>query len=102
MKYTHNTTVNYFYNLAETFEHACGVKGARKATDVEVDLNIYDYLGENFSLNIAKQSRSKYGQFFTPKPIVDYLLKSSNYSSNKTMIDLSCGSGRFLLGALEK
>jgi type I restriction enzyme M protein len=45
--------------------------------------------------------RGKMGQFFTPRPIVDFAVKMMNPQINHKVIDPACGSGGFLLHALD-
>ncbi|MGQ4875717.1 MAG: Eco57I restriction-modification methylase domain-containing protein [Promethearchaeia archaeon] len=52
--------------------------------------------------------RKKYGEFYTPLSVVDYILDGINYTEsnlsiiNKKLIDLSCGAGIFLIRATER
>mgnify|MGYP001587892649 FL=1 len=70
--------------------------------ELPFDINDWDGLGSFYEKNTTKQHKSKYGQFFTPKSIVEYLIKSTRYKESYTVADISCGSGRFLLGVIEK
>lgn len=45
--------------------------------------------------------RGKMGQFFTPRPIVDFAVKMMNPDFDHKVIDPACGSGGFLLHALD-
>lgn len=45
--------------------------------------------------------RGKMGQFFTPRPIVDFAVKIMNPEFNHKVIDPACGSGGFLLHTLD-
>ncbi|MCF7844779.1 MAG: N-6 DNA methylase [Kiritimatiellales bacterium] len=88
--------------LCETYEAAHGVIGAKKQCELPFDSNQWDGLGEYYCKVTNKEYRSGHGQFFTPKEIVHYLLRSTQYSPDQSVADISCGSGRFLLGVLEK
>lgn len=94
--------IKYWDQLCESFEAACGVVGAKKILELPFDVNVWDGLGSFYEKNTTKQHKSKYGQFFTPKSIVEYLIKSTRYEESHTVADISCGSGRFLLGVIEK
>lgn len=45
--------------------------------------------------------RGKMGQFFTPRPIVDFAVKMMDPESDQKVIDPACGSGGFLLNTLD-
>ncbi len=45
--------------------------------------------------------RGKMGQFFTPRPIVDFAVQMMNPEFDHKVIDPACGSGGFLLHALD-
>ena len=49
---------------------------------------------------IPVEDRETNGAFFTPQIIVDYILDTISPSENAKVIDISCGSGAFLLGIL--
>lgn len=97
-----NNDIKYWDKLCESFEAACDVIGAKKILELPFDINDWDGLGSFYEKNAPKQHKSKYGQFFTPKSIVDYLIKSTRYKKLHTVADISCGSGRFLLAVTEK
>ncbi|NVM04749.1 MAG: N-6 DNA methylase, partial [Candidatus Helarchaeota archaeon] len=61
-----------------------------------------DILGERFQETIKKEERKLLGQFYTPEEIVEYIIDRVEIDINKKIIDLSCGSGRFLLKAYER
>lgn len=43
----------------------------------------------------------KLGQVFTPKNIVDFMIKQSNPTINQFIIEPSCGDGAFIIGLLD-
>lgn len=45
--------------------------------------------------------RGKMGQFFTPRPIVDFAVQMMNPNFDQKLVDPACGSGGFLLHALD-
>ena len=61
-----------------------------------------DILGERFQETITKEERKRLGQFYTPEEIVEYIIDRVEIDTNKKIIDLSCGSGRFLLKAYDR
>ena len=46
--------------------------------------------------------RGDFGQFFTPRPIVKFIVDTLPITKNSLILDTSCGSGGFLLHALDK
>lgn len=63
-----------------------------------------DILGELYEQFITIEERKRLGQFYTPDEVVDYILSQIGYTSEseiigKRLIDISCGSGRFLTRA---
>ena len=43
--------------------------------------------------------RKKLGQFFTSDRITNYIISKTNFDENKTIADISCGDGAFLVSA---
>ena len=67
-----------------------------------LDYDIFSKLYEN-ALN--HKEKKKKGEFYTPISIVNYILNAIGYNStsdieNKTIIDISCGSGSFIIQAI--
>ncbi len=60
-----------------------------------------DILGERFQASIKREERKLLGQFYTPEEIVEYIIEQVDLDINKKIIDLSCGSGRFLIKAYD-
>ncbi len=60
-----------------------------------------DVVGEAFQIFAEKQHAGESGQFFTPRPLVNALVKMVHVGKKDTVIDTACGSGGFLLSALE-
>jgi type I restriction enzyme M protein len=54
-------------------------------------------IDEAFEYLIPQVSKKKEGQFFTPRPVVDMVVKMLNPKANEFVIDPACGSGGFLL-----
>jgi len=54
-------------------------------------------IDEAFEYLIPQVSKKKEGQFFTPRPVVDMVVKMLNPKVNEFVIDPACGSGGFLL-----
>lgn len=54
-------------------------------------------IDEAFEYLIPEVSKKKEGQFFTPRPVVDMVVKMLNPKPHEFLIDPACGSGGFLL-----
>lgn len=65
-----------------------------------------DLLGELYQQYFERETRKALGEFYTPKPIVNYMLDSVGYEGreilNKNLLDPACGSGTFLVEALDR
>ena len=64
-----------------------------------------DILGKMYEQFIRREERKKLGQFYTPEPIIDYILDQTGYVEhieNKRIIDISCGSGGFTTRAANR
>lgn len=54
----------------------------------------------DMGLLMPKEDKKTNGAFFTPSYIVDYIIQNTKPTLNETAVDLSCGSGAFILGLL--
>lgn len=57
-------------------------------------------LAVDLELLIPSEDRETNGAFFTPQIIVDFIIQSIHPAEKAKVIDISCGSGAFLLGIL--
>ncbi|MGL6251990.1 MAG: type I restriction-modification system subunit M [Billgrantia desiderata] len=64
---------------------------------VDVKGEIYEGLLERN----ASEVRSGAGQYFTPRPVIDAIVKCVNPHIDETVCDPACGTGGFLLSAFE-
>ena len=90
-------------NVVNDFIHNM-VKNLTKIESKEIS-NL-DMLAKSYEKIIPHSQRKTMGEFFTPIQIVDYILKRVGYTEqqdieNKKLIDLSCGSGSFLIRAMK-
>ncbi|WP_211300953.1 restriction endonuclease subunit M [Aliiruegeria haliotis] len=60
-----------------------------------------DAIGDAFEVFIGPAVRGEEGQFFTPRNVVQMMVDILDPQPNETLIDPSCGSGGFLVVALE-
>jgi len=68
--------------------------------DVEGDL-----LGDLYQRYFDPETRKALGEFYTPQPVVDYIMDGVGYErgvSNERLMDPACGSGTFLVEAVER
>ncbi len=62
-----------------------------------------DVKGRAFEEFLPSQLRGKgLGQYFTPRPVVNFICDLANISINDIVLDFACGSGGFLIRAYEK
>jgi type I restriction enzyme M protein len=55
-----------------------------------------DPVGDAFEVFVGSESRSRAGQFFTPRPVCDFLVRALDPQPGETVIDPACGAGGFL------
>jgi type I restriction enzyme M protein len=60
-----------------------------------------DAIGDAFEVFIGPALRGAEGQFFTPRNAVHMLMEMIDITPGDSIIDPACGSGGFLIGALE-
>ena len=65
-----------------------------------------DPLGDLYQKYFDKETRKALGEFYTPKEVVKYILDAVGYNDNfimdKRLLDPACGSGTFLIDALNR
>lgn len=61
-----------------------------------------DSKGRAFETFMGSFFRGDFGQYFTPRPIVKFIVDVLPISNDSIVLDTSCGSGGFLLHALDK
>lgn len=61
-----------------------------------------DSKGRAFETFMGSFFRGDFGQYFTPRPIVKFVVDVLPISNESRVLDTSCGSGGFLLHALDK
>ncbi len=60
-----------------------------------------DAIGDAFEVFIGPALRGSEGQFFTPRNVVHMLIRMLDPKPGEMLIDPACGSGGFLIGALD-
>lgn len=65
------------------------------------DCKWFDAFGLYFEIHSSKWSKQKKGQFFTPIPVCDFMVKVqvTEEMKEERVIDPTCGSGRFLIAS---
>ncbi len=61
-----------------------------------------DSKGRAFETFLGSFFRGDFGQYFTPREVVDFVVKVLPIKNESLVLDTSCGSGGFLLYALDK
>src|SRR3990172_1399333 len=61
-----------------------------------------DSKGKAFETFMGSYFRGDFGQFFTPRAIVKFIVDTLPITNDDLVLDTSCGSGGFLLYALDK
>jgi len=69
--------------------------------DINLSKTDLDAKGVAFQSFIGEFFRGDFGQFFTPKQIVEFIVSSIPIKKEWKILDTSCGSGGFLLHALK-
>ena len=64
-----------------------------------------DLLGDLYQHYFDPETRKALGEFYTPQPVIDYIMDGVDYNvgvSSQRLIDPSCGSGTFLVEAINR
>ncbi|MFA4851817.1 MAG: N-6 DNA methylase [Bacteroidales bacterium] len=61
-----------------------------------------DSKGKAFETFMGSYFRGDFGQYFTPRPIVKFIVETLPITNQSRVLDTSCGSGGFLLYTLDK
>lgn len=64
-----------------------------------------DLLGDLYQRYFDPKTRKALGEFYTPQPVIDYIMDGVEYErgvSKERLIDPACGSGTFLVEAVER
>lgn len=78
----------------------------RTITNYLQDINLsdtdLDSKGRAFETFMGNFFRGEFGQYFTPRTIVQFIVEALPIKNTSFVLDTSCGSGGFLLHALDK
>ena len=92
----------------EVFKDDIRLSAAKVRTVVSYleDINLsdtdLDSKGRAFETFMTSFFRGNFGQFFTPRPVVKFIVDVLPIKNDSRVLDTSCGSGGFLLHALDK
>ncbi|PQV65133.1 type I restriction enzyme M protein [Abditibacterium utsteinense] len=70
--------------------------------DINLSETDLDSKGRAFETFMGSFFRGDFGQYFTPRPIVQFIVDVLPIEHKSRVLDTSCGSGGFLLHALDK
>jgi type I restriction enzyme M protein len=70
--------------------------------DINLSETDLDSKGRAFETFMGSFFRGDFGQYFTPRPIVNFIVDVLPITHESRVLDTSCGSGGFLLHALDK
>lgn len=70
--------------------------------EINLSATDLDSKGRAFETFMGSFFRGEFGQYFTPRVIVQFIVESLPITNNSVVLDTSCGSGGFLLHALDK
>ena len=69
--------------------------------DIKLFNSNLQVIDEAFEYLVPEASKSKKGQYFTPRVIIDACVKMLNPSNEEYILDPSCGSAGFLVHAMQ-
>ncbi|MBR1627575.1 MAG: N-6 DNA methylase [Bacteroidales bacterium] len=75
---------------------------ARYLQGINLSATDLDSKGKAFETFMGGLFRGKFGAFFTPRPVVKFIVDVLPIKNDSKVLDTSCGSGGFLLYALDK
>ncbi|MEK7353407.1 MAG: N-6 DNA methylase, partial [Chloroflexota bacterium] len=81
-------------NLHEALEDILYLLNAFDLSKVDRDI-----LGDLYQQYLKPETRKELGEFYTPREVIDYILRHIGWTGAGTIIDPACGSGGFLVRA---
>lgn len=70
-------------------------------TEVKLFFSNLRIIDEAFEYLIPDVAKSRKGQYFTPRPVIDFCVRMINPSNKEYVIDPACGSAGFLVHTME-
>lgn len=69
---------------------------------ITLDFNNLEFMDALFESLMLRSSKGEKGQFFTPRHVVDFCVEVLAPSADQHVADIACGSGAFLVSALQR
>jgi len=90
-------------NKSQKDSHNHAVLTEEILNEIKIGANAIEHVGKRYEASLSNSYRNMEGIYYTPPEIVKDLLKEyiEIDKNNLTFCDPSCGSGNFLMGALE-
>ncbi|MFX1346767.1 MAG: Eco57I restriction-modification methylase domain-containing protein [Promethearchaeota archaeon] len=93
----------FFKNFIEKLEEIGDIITSKN--EFNLGKSNFNILGKSYEKTLPQKDRKLLGEFYTPKSIVSYILDAVGYNEssniqNKKLIDISCGSGSFIILAI--
>jgi len=114
----HDTGVSQFTSVAkgtdsvERISEATRNRFSRAVAEVFFNVLRFDFgdvegdlLGDLYQRYFDPETRKALGEFYTPQPVIDYIMDGVGYDRGvpgERLIDPACGSGTFLVEAVER
>lgn len=73
-----------------------------KKLNIRSFLQEHDYLGQLYETFFRYTAGNTIGQYFTPRHIIAFMVKALGIQSSDIVFDPACGTGGFLIGALNQ
>jgi len=73
-----------------------------KKLNIRSFLHEHDYLGQLYETFFRYTGGNTIGQYFTPRHIIEFICEMLNITPQDSILDPACGTGGFLIGALNK
>ncbi len=80
-------------SILARYEDAANIFSSNKAIDLFRDL---------YEATVPQAIRSSFGEFYTPAWLADHMLQEIGVDSSSSILDPCCGSGTFLVTAIER
>lgn len=89
------------YTLEERHKFHQLIMEAIKVYDkmIVYDKDWYDFFGDFYQVLSSKSKASRFGQFFTPESVCDFMVQIIDIKAHETLNEPTCGSGRLNLAA---
>lgn len=73
-----------------------------KKLNIRSFIHEHDYLGQLYETFFRYTGGNTIGQYFTPRHVIEFICDILNITPKDTVFDPACGTGGFLIGALNK